>query len=654
MDINDCAAVFSTARMPPVTNKLKYNPAIDGLRTIAILPVIIFHINNNWLTGGFLGVDVFFVISGFLISSIIVREFKDSSFSYSNFYERRIKRIIPAYLFMLVIVTGLCAIIMLPYDFKKFGFSIFSSLFFVSNINYGLRTGDYFSNDAEQWPLLHTWSLSVEEQFYIFWPVCVMGFIYISRRFKKPADKTISIGIAVAFCLSLFLAVLLVGDKTLSKWGYYLVFTRAFELLIGAAMAVIVAKPTFPGFGRLITIPSGIILIACFFYFDRSILHPGVLTIIPCLCVAFLLGMKRSGITYTTLSWAPMVKVGLVSYSLYLWHWPIIALYKYVLDFGIQGSPIQIPVEHAILIIATSFVMAYLSYVFVETPIRKSNIGFKGAFWKIFAIPSTVASTVAVVIFFSNGLPQRLDNDEYLAKYAFNSIDKERCPGFLNLGCAGGSDAGEKRYLLLGNSHAEHYFEFYHDLGQKLGYQIDLAAAGGCSPTYTSLKCRAVFSYPFDQTDNYDGFIVSLSWPSDQSSESTEKIKLVGDYLIKLNQLSKPVILIGEMPTFNMSIDKAVNYKRLFSTQTSEINIKKSTNYQVINQYLKELSEEVNIKFANPIADIESSSLDFSSIDKSGIPNYMDTNHLSVYGSRKLAEHITNQFKHDDIIIKYF
>ena len=635
-------------------NKLKYNPAIDGLRTIAILPVIIFHLNNNWLPGGFLGVDVFFVISGFLISSIIVREFKNSTFSYSNFYERRIKRIIPAYLFMLVIVTGLCAIIMLPYDFKKFGFSIFSSLFFVSNINYGLRTGDYFSNDAEQWPLLHTWSLSVEEQFYIFWPVCVMGFIYISSRFKKPADETISIGIAVAFCLSLFLAVLLIGDKTLSKWGYYLVFTRAFELLIGAAMAVIVSKPTFTGFGRLITIPSGVILIACFFYFDKSILHPGALTIIPCLCVAFLLGMKRSGITYKTLSWAPMVKVGLVSYSLYLWHWPIIALYKYVLDFGIQGSPIQIPIEHAILIIATSFVMAYLSYIFVETPIRKSNIGFKGSFWKIFAIPSIIAGALAAIIFISNGLPSRLDNEKYLAKYAFNSIDKERCPDFLNLGCIGGNESGEKKYLLIGNSHAEHYFEFYNRLGKKIGFRVDLAASGGCSPTSASFKCQSVFKFPFSNADQYDGFIFALKWSKKDFNDDTGKVNNTVEYINKLKNLKKPVILLGELPKYNIDIDKKINYERLSILGKTQEEAERLGEYKFINNKLQEISTINNIVFANPIADIEDNGSNFSYISESGTPNYMDSNHISVYGGQNLEATISTTYNKKQIIKKYF
>lgn len=641
---------FSTV----TNNKLRYNPAIDGLRTVAILPVILFHINNYWLPGGFLGVDVFFVISGFLISSIIVREFKNSTFSYSDFYERRIKRIIPAYLFMLITITILCMVIMLPYDFKKFGFSIFSSLFFVSNINYGLRSGDYFSNDAEQWPLLHTWSLSVEEQFYIFWPLCIMGFIYISHRFKKPADGIIIKGIILTLISSLLLSVLLISDNALSKWGYYLVFTRAFELLIGAAVAVIASKPTFKGFGRLVTIPSIITLLACFLYFDRSTQHPGFLTVIPCICAAFLIGMKRSGYIYIALSCQPMVKIGLISYSLYLWHWPIISLYKYVFDFGIKGSPIHIPTFDAILIIATSFVMAYTSYILIEKPIRKSNIGFKDVFWKIFAIPSIIAGALSVIIFISNGLPGRLDNEKYLAKYAFNSIDKERCPSFLNLGCPGGSEKGKKRYLLIGNSHAEHYFEFYHELGKTIEYRVDLAASGGCSPISTSLKCQSVFEFPFSNFDKYDGFIFALKWSEKQFHNEPQKITAITKYINELQQLQKPVILLGELPKYNMDIDKIINHERLSILAASQVKAERLGEYTLINSKLKEISKSNNIIFANPIDDIENNGNTFSYISKNGVPNYMDSNHISVYGGRHLHSTIITLYNKKQIIEKYF
>ena len=129
-----------------------YNPSIDGLRAVAVLSVFAFHLDHRWLPGGFLGVDIFFVISGFLITSILLKEMSSGRFSWPEFYRRRIKRILPAYLFMLAGVTAVAFIVMLPYDLKKFAVSAFSSLFFVSNINYALRQADYFSTDAEQWP----------------------------------------------------------------------------------------------------------------------------------------------------------------------------------------------------------------------------------------------------------------------------------------------------------------------------------------------------------------------------------------------------------------------------------------------------------------------------------------------------------------------
>ena len=211
-------------------SNISYRPDIDGLRALAVSSVIIFHIEANYLPGGFLGVDVFFVISGFLITKIILRELMEKNFSFKTFYTRRAKRLLPPLFFVLTLTLIAAYVILLPYDFYKFGISLLSVVTFISNIQYSLRTGDYFSGHASEWPLLHTWSLSVEEQFYLILPFLIL-FIF------KIAKSKLLLIFTVIGLLSFTVAEILSRTETFSSFSYYFIMTRMGELLVGSVLA---------------------------------------------------------------------------------------------------------------------------------------------------------------------------------------------------------------------------------------------------------------------------------------------------------------------------------------------------------------------------------------------------------------------------------
>lgn len=298
---------------------MKYRPEIDGLRSIAVLPVIIFHSGLNLLPGGYVGVDVFFVISGYLITTIIASEADDMNFSLLRFYERRFRRILPALFVVIVSTIPLSIIWIFPKDLVDYFQSIASVGIFSSNILFWLEA-DYFGGASELKPLLHTWSLAVEEQFYIFFPLILMG---LSRFCCRARMLGVASLLLLSFALCEWMAY---KDRTTA---FYLIQFRAWELLSGALISLIILqngqkKSDFlSGLGlTMIVIPM--------ILFDSETIFPSHWTILPVLGAVLFIGYAGEGtISKQIVSNKLFVKVGLISYSLYLWHQPIFAFAKY-------------------------------------------------------------------------------------------------------------------------------------------------------------------------------------------------------------------------------------------------------------------------------------------------------------------------------------
>lgn len=342
---------------------LKYRPDIDGLRALAVLPVVLFHSGVTSISGGFFGVDVFFVISGFLITKIIISDIDSGIFSFVSFYERRIRRIIPLLLFVILSTSVASLFLMLPYDLKNYGQSVVASLLSANNILLYLTSG-YWSASAEFKPLYHTWSLAIEEQYYFIFPIIIF-LIYKTSKNTKTARA-----IVYYLLLAIFVSGPFISSFTSNinhEFSFLLIFTRAWELSAGAIIAINglfspLRKFKFSGL-------AGMLLIILSYALDSdAFTHPGYVTLLPVIGAMLIIGANdESSVSYKILSFKPFVFIGVISYGVYLWHQPILSFVRlssyaqpswYVLlAFGLLSIPI-----------------AYASYLMIEKPFRRNSI----------------------------------------------------------------------------------------------------------------------------------------------------------------------------------------------------------------------------------------------------------------------------------------
>ena len=428
------------------TDSPKYRPDIDGLRALAVLPVLLFHAQLG-CPGGFVGVDIFFVISGFLISSLIFKELDAGHFSLIAFWERRIRRILPAVTVVVLATIAAAWCWFMPPDFESFGKSVGAQALLVSNVFFYRQAG-YFAAGAEAKPLLHTWSLAVEEQFYLFYPLLL---VFLARSRRRYVSKSI-IGLAVgSFALSV------VGSYTYAWATFYLLPTRAWELLIGAMLVTLrgkfsVGQPAREAAGWL---GLGLVCYPVCFY-DGNTRFPGLAAMPPCLGAALIIFSSESKLSRVgrILAFKPVVFIGLISYSLYLWHWPLLAFAKYRAS-GAQS----VGLRTGLLLASTA--LAMLSWKYIETPFRQRRIFQKRR--QIFSFAGVVLGTLLVlgfVVVAGHGFPARIPAE--LRRYVevrnhrafLNDVSLEQALAgqFGELGSAATNQP--IRVLIWGDSHA--------------------------------------------------------------------------------------------------------------------------------------------------------------------------------------------------------
>jgi peptidoglycan/LPS O-acetylase OafA/YrhL len=349
---------FAVCRDPPVGPSLStpsshYRPDIDGLRAVAVLLVLNFHAFPDAIPGGFIGVDVFFVISGFLITGIIMREQERGRFSLIDFYNRRIRRIFPALIVVLCATLILGWFWMLPAAFAQLGSDTFASAAFLANIAFWLQSG-YFDIEAARKPLLHLWSLGIEEQFYLLWPLLLLLAVRLRLRIVVVA--------AVLGGASFLLNVALIGSNPVAT--FYLPFTRAFELLAGAMLACCWSRAGRSDAASHWRAGLGVALIAvAAVMLNSHRAFPGWWAVLPVAGTVLLLSAPAGWVNRVVLSSPPLVWIGLVSYPLYLWHWPLLVMFA-IIKFG----PLTL-LERELILLASGL-LAWATYRFVETPFR--------------------------------------------------------------------------------------------------------------------------------------------------------------------------------------------------------------------------------------------------------------------------------------------
>jgi len=383
---------------------MKYRPEIDGLRAIAVLSVLVYHAkftlsSGVLISGGFLGVDIFFVISGYLITKIIVEQIRGDRFSYLDFYNRRARRILPALFIVVFASTPFAWHTMLPDQLVEYSQSVIGSLFFSSNFVF-LTQDSYTAEPSALKPFLHTWSLGIEEQFYIILPIILLTIVP-----KNSAKQTLT------WVLSgLVLSVLFAQGiaRHFPDANFFLLTSRAWELLVGSAIALVDLdhkRIRLHRFAGPISALSLITLVGSLFAFDESTLHPSLLTMIPVLACASLITFANAPHTVNRLLGQPvLVKIGLISYSLYLWHFPLFAFYR--LQYGEPSLVAKLA------LCGVSLVLAELSYRWVEKPFRNNSRISNTVF-----ITLIITGFLAIVAFqtnviFNQGHPSRLGHVE--------------------------------------------------------------------------------------------------------------------------------------------------------------------------------------------------------------------------------------------------
>lgn len=605
-------------------NSLQYRKDIDGLRAVAVLAVLLFHLDPAYLRAGYLGVDIFFVISGYLITRIVYTEVISGKYTFTNFYVRRSKRILPPLYFMVILTLIAGYIILLPYDFFKTGISILGAILFASNMQFALRTGDYFSSDSSEWPMLHTWSLSVEEQYYFILPIALI----ICIRFLK------KINLIVILCLvalaSFALAQYMSGKTSFAGLSYYFLLTRMGELLVGSVLAIFHAKGTLKkSNSNLLASVAVAVLLATLLFFNKQLVFPGFSALLACVPIALIIHSEDTWVN-RALEISVVVWIGLLSYSLYLFHWPVLAFARYILNTT-EGY-LHLPLSAQGICLALIFALSIASYYAVERPLRRFNVaGIKALVW-YFVIPSAALVLLAVGVVLKKGIPERFSTDTINTIYQFSHVNKNTCPSLVNIGCAGGDASSDKEILLYGNSHAEHHFEMLSMLAKDEKMQLKMYASGGCSPTVQSAKCNSTLSaYTEALQQGTEISVIAFRW--DQNFDNEEYLSEV-DKIIELAQAnSKKVIVMAQPPLLNFSPSKVANCDRLGIScpgPADPVNDK----YPLYNEAVKQRFIAQGVEFYDPYTSIT----DVSQLYEGDKLLYSDADHLSVYGGRWLYE----------------
>ncbi len=472
---------------------LKYRPDIDGLRAVAILSVLTFHLWPWRVSGGFVGVDVFFVISGYLISAILFSEVATGRFSVLGFYDRRIRRIFPALFVMLIVVSAVIGLFLLPNEFVDYAKSVIAATTSSSNFYFWRHSG-YFDAPMSK-PLLHTWSLAVEEQFYLLFPL----FLLITRRLFPQRLKQV---VVLLFSASLAASVVILHYNPTT--AFYMPYTRAWELLLGTVISLGFFPRLQPVWLRNAATLSGIAMIAfSALRFNPETPFPGLAAVLPCAGSALIIGAGESGSTLVAkaLSWRPMVFIGIISYSLYLWHWPVIILND--LGLSVNFSDV-VPKTWAFVLLMQRgsrtveflicFVLAILSWRFVERPFRNRPRRIERM--PLFALSAAVMVVLllcSATVIYAGGFPARFPRravqvasfrtppDSIIGELGDCVITYDNQDTIFEDGHCLQNLSKKDTYLLLGDSHAAALWD---GLRTSLpNSNVVLAATWGCPPS---------------------------------------------------------------------------------------------------------------------------------------------------------------------------
>lgn len=610
---------------------MKYRSEIDGLRALAVIPVILFHAGFSLFQGGYVGVDVFFVISGYLITTIIIEKLKKDEFSFIDFYEKRIRRIFPVLFFVCLVTVPFSLIFLTPGDLDKYAQSLISIPLFLSNIIFWKQSG-YFDSSIELKPLIHTWSLAVEEQYYILFPL----FLFLA--FKAGKRFTI-FSLIMLFILSLSLAEW--GNINAQSASFYFLPTRGFELLIGVFCAFLFERINLSNLNIMTRDLLGFIGLFLVFFstftFDSNTPVPGIHILIPTFGTALvILFSTKNTIVAKILSLNFFVTTGLISYSAYLWHQPILAFLKY-------QSIDHLTFLTKFLAVIIVFPLSYFSWLFIEQPFRRGKYIKQNIIPKYLLIFSLLIPIGLMILRINSGSNNSIINVERLLlerKEYSSGVSSNESDFIFNL--------DDKKYLIVGDSM---WLDAVNIMSTVHNFKFDVSQRGGCPPHNNIFEinqnipreCPSLnadrFSTSFDFS-KYDGVIIIAMY-------SWFEPKHLVHYLDFLKSKDVENILVfGGYYSLDISVDRLMKFYK------SSERLEQSFENHIVNKDIVSDSHFYNLqkKYDFQFISLKDSACinDNCKMFIDGKPYTIDTHHLSLSFTKLISRN------NEDKIIKFF
>lgn len=625
-----------------------YRPEIDGVRAFAIAGVVLYHLDTNWAPGGFLGVDVFFVLSGYLMVSILMSQQDAGRAFIANFLVRRVRRLLPAFFFVIGVVLCLSWTLLEPVRLDGVARSSLASAMQLANMHFLRTETDYFGYGAQSDPLLHLWSLGIEVQFYILLPFLV---VVIMKWWGSQALPRVFFSLLLA---SLVTAEYLgrYGQGSLDHHAFYLLPARLFEFMIGALVALKSDSWELPPAVSETIAGAGLVLVlASFSGISSGMVLPGMASLIPCVGTAMVLAATRgNGFVARALSWKPLVVIGLLSYSVYLWHWPLLVFIRHF-----NGG--EIPFLGYLAFTMLLVLFSWVSWRFVEVPMRRvSWTRGKIILWQVI-FPLVLIGSFSGGVIASDGANYRYGPEQ--KDHQFPSA----CYDVVVDGCIDRDEVGINA-LLIGDSHAAHLSPFWIEVAKSFDIKLSYRSVSSCYPLiegsenkvasdgalYDPLRCAEQIRFLSQRATDYDVVILGAAWSQYVFGPRVPlNFSFLSELVSTLNMLDENnvrVLIVKQIPSFSPSQVLKIRHVELIPFQTVRRLVWTIVDYPQTFEKEKKVDEGNlllestvrncrNCQLFDLLLGLEDVGRQLPVVD--GQLWYVDQSHLSIFGARSLA-----------------